>query len=119
MATPAHACARILSALEELVMQEAVVLTAGDLAAVGEIQSRIEPLVAFLATQDEDVMDADFKARVAALYAARADSAASLKAQMARNRAEVLAISGRQRVIAQVAPAYGAAAAPATLSLVG
>jgi len=34
MATPAHACARILSALEELVMQEAVVLTAGDLAAV-------------------------------------------------------------------------------------
>ncbi len=119
MATPAPACTRILTALEELVMQEAVILKAGDLSAVVEIQSRIEPLVAFLATQGGSALDADVKSRVTALYKARTHSVAWLNAQMTRNRTELLAISSRQRVIAQVAPAYGAAAAPATLSLVG
>lgn len=119
MAATAHASMRILSALEELVMQEAVILKGGDLAAVAELQLRIEPLVAFLATPGESVLDADVEARVAILHSARADSVAWLNSQMARNRAELLAISGRQRVIAQVAPAYGTAAAPATLSLVG
>lgn len=119
MSIPAHACTRILSALEELVMQEAVILRAGDLAAVVDIQSRIEPLVVFLAAQGESGLDADVKARVSALYASRTHSVAWLNAQMACNRAELHALSSRQRVIAQVAPAYRTGAAPATLSLVG
>ena len=119
MSNPAQACARILSALEELVRQEVVTLKAGDLSAMVDIQARIEPLVAFLTTQAESALDADIKSRITALHATRADTVTLLTAQMARNRMELLAISGRQRVIAQVAPAYGAAAAPATLSLVG
>jgi hypothetical protein len=119
MSTPAQACTRILSALEELVKQEAAILKAGDLAAVADIQSRIEPLVVFLAAQGANGLDANLKARVGALHAARTHSVAWLNAQMARNRADLHALSSRQRVIAQVAPAYGTGAAPATLSLVG
>ena len=118
MSTPPDSCARILVALEELVRQENVLLQAGEVAAVVEIQSRTEPLVAFLATQ-EGQLEADARARIIALHAMRTQSLASLSAQMARNRTELRAISGRQRVIAQVAPAYGVASAPATLSLVG
>jgi len=119
MSTPAQACTRILSALEELVREEMVTLKSGDLSAMVDIQARIEPLVDFLMAQAEGALDADVKSRITALHATRADTVTLLIAQMARNRTELLAISGRQRVIAQLAPAYGTAAAPATLSLVG
>jgi hypothetical protein len=49
METPAQRCARIVSALEDLVNQEAAALRAGDFDAVNEIQDRAAPLVEFLA----------------------------------------------------------------------
>ncbi len=120
MASSAQTCTRILSALEELVGQEVAVLRTGDYSALVEIQSRAEPLVSFLRDHAETGLDDALKARLVTLHAMRKGTVASLHAQMARNRAELRAISGRQRVVAQMAPAYGSAAAmPSTLSLVG
>ena len=101
-------CTRILTALEDLVAQESAVLQVGEYGALESIQVQAEPLVTFLASQPEAAFAAGLEQRILALHAARRRNAHRLDQEMARNRDELRVLSGRQGLIARVAPAYGA-----------
>ncbi len=101
-------CTRILTALEDLVAQESAVLQVGDYAALESIQVQAGPLVIFLASQPEAAFAAGLEGRILALQAARNRNATRLNQEMARNRDELRVLSGRQGLVARVAPAYGA-----------
>lgn len=100
-------CARILAALEDLVAQEGAVLQSGDYAALDHIQTQAGALIAFLAAQPQ-TSRAGLGAQLLGLQATRRRHAAHLEQAMASNRDELRVISGRQGLMARVAPAYGA-----------
>jgi len=106
MESPPRKFTRLLTALDELVGQEAATLAARDYAAVGEIQRRAEPLVAGLAALGAEAADETARARVAALLARRQHSLDFLETQLATARAELLAVQESARRVAQIAPVY-------------
>ncbi|MEO6243835.1 MAG: hypothetical protein ABIQ12_00250 [Opitutaceae bacterium] len=108
METPVQRCVRIAAALENIVGQEAAALGAGDYAAVLTLQERAEPLVAFLSEQGRaSADDADLRARIAAVQAPRARSAALLESEIELARAELEESRFAQRQRAKIGPAYG------------
>ncbi len=100
---------RLLSALDDLVTQEAMTVKAGDYAAVGDIQRRADPLVSMIATLGPEVDDAMARARVAALLARRQHNIDFIEAQLATARDELEAVQESIRRMAKMAPVYGRA----------
>jgi hypothetical protein len=112
METPAQRCARIVSALEDLVNQEAAALRAGDFDAVNEIQDRAAPLVEFLALHATEGDTPQLRQRIGTLETQRQRSADELDAGIARLRDEMQRTTVARRRVAQIAPVYGRPSAP-------
>lgn len=120
MVSSESTCSRILAALEDLVEQESAVVHVGDYEALDRIQSQTEPLITFLAANASAAFAAGLQNRILALRATRHRTATKLSHDMTRNRDELRLVSGRQGLIARVAPAYGSnAGGSRQLSLVG
>ncbi len=111
MATHAHTCARLLTALEDLVSQEAVLLRAADYSGVLATQERAAPLVERLAAL-ATTADAAVRMRVAAVTALRSRSLEWLAGEMARVRTELSEMAASERQVARVAPVYMSNASP-------
>lgn len=107
METPAQKCARIISALEDLVAQEGAALGAGDFTAAHAIQERTEPLVSFLVSQPEHASEPRLRRRIEALHARRTQHSERLAGRIAQVRGELQETTLHRRHVAQVAPAYG------------
>lgn len=105
MASPAHTCARLLTALEDLASQEAVLLRAADFAGVLATQERAAPVVERLAALAATA-DAAVRLRVEAVIALRSRSLEWLAGEMARVRTELAGLEANERQIARVVPAY-------------
>ena len=86
---------RLVSALDELVAQEAANLACNDYAGVGEIQRRAAPVVAALANLGSDVADAMARAKVASLLSRRQNNIDLIESQLATTRAEFAAVRAR------------------------
>jgi len=121
MQTPAQRSARILSALEDLVAQEAAVLHARDFVAAAELAERAAPLIEFLTSDAGSAgLDSQLRRRIAALQERRRESEHWLAAQIALTREELRQTVVSQRRVACVAPVYGQGGARRPqLSLVG
>jgi hypothetical protein len=105
MAAPAHTCARLLAALEDLVSQEAVLLRAADYSGVLSTQERAAPLIERLAALAATA-DAAVRTRVAAVTVLRARSLEWLAGEIARVRIELAEMAVSERQVARVAPVY-------------
>jgi len=106
MATPAQTCARLLSALEDLVAQEALLLRAADFAGVLATQERAAPLVERLAAL-AGTADAAIRVRINGVLSLRSRSLEWLAAEMARVREDLQTMQVSSRRVAQIAPVYG------------
>jgi hypothetical protein len=107
MTAPLKKFNRLVGALEELVTQEAAVLAENNFEAVGEIQSRAQPLVEAIAGMGDDVSDAVARARVAGLLARRQHNIDFIESQLATARAELIAVQESTHRAAKIAPVYG------------
>ncbi len=107
METPVQKCARLVTALEDLVAQEAVCLQTRDFAAAISIQDRAAPLVEHLSLHGPNVADQALRRRVETLIARRNDTATWLATELRQTREQLLGLQASQRRVAKVAPAYG------------
>lgn len=106
MESPAQRCARVLTALEDLVAQEAAALAQRDFNAVLALQDRTAPLVEFLSrAAASDV--AELGPRFRALQEQRRQTSDRLAADIDSARAELQQTQVAQRRVAKIAPAYG------------
>ena len=112
METPAQMCVRLVTALEDLVAQEAATLQARDFAAAVVIQDRAAPLVSLLGTHGPAVADEALRARIAALLARRSQTGEWLSEQIRRVREELQRTEAAKRRVAQFAPVYSHADSP-------
>lgn len=121
METPTQMCARLVTALEDLVAQEAVCLQTRNFAAVVSIQDRALPLIELLVAHAADVLDPQLRERISAIIERRHETGAWLTAELERTRMELHAVQAGQRRAAQVAPVYGGrnTAPRSTLSVIG
>jgi hypothetical protein len=103
--TPALKFKRVLSALEDLVTQEALLLRAEDFAAVEALQNRTAPLVEFLAANPTAANEA-LRDRVGTVAARRSENDGELTRQMARVREELSLNQANRGRISQIMPAY-------------
>lgn len=107
MEPPRQKFSRLVTALGELIEQEASTLAARDFAAVGEIQRRAAPVVAGLAELGPDAADELSRVRIAALLTRRQRSLDLLETQLANARSELEALNEGSRRVTQVSPVYG------------
>lgn len=105
METPSQTVSRLLTALEDLVAQEALLLRADDLPAVLATQHRAGPLIERL-TLMSGTVDAAAEARMALLVSRRRESEAWLETQMNRVRSELGETRESQNRVARFAPVY-------------
>lgn len=106
--SPAHAVARLLTALEDLTGQETVLLRSGDVAGALRTQARAAPLVESLAGFAA-AAGAEARARIAAIVDHRRESENWLATALARERDELQRLRISQRRLVQFRPAYGSA----------
>jgi hypothetical protein len=118
METSAQTCARLVSALEDLMSQEAATLEARDFPAAIALQNRAAPLIEHLVTHEAEIVDRGLRQRILALIVRRNKTGEWLAEQVARTRQELDETQGAQRRVAQVAPAYGHGGAPVRRQLV-
>ena len=109
MEAPGQKFYRLVSALDDLVAQEAANVAARDYAAVADIQSRANPLVAALASLGAGAADAMARARVASLLSRRQGNIELIDSQLATARAELQAVQESTGRVARIAPTYGRA----------
>lgn len=124
METAAQTCARLVTALEDLVAQETSALQARDFAAAIEIQERAAPLVDHLVAHADDIVEPRLRERIGKIREHRHRSGEWLAEQIEHTRQELLQMHASRRRVAQVAPAYGsgrgtAMAGHSRLSVVG
>jgi hypothetical protein len=107
MQTPAQRCARIVTALEDLVSQETAALANHDYAAVLTLQERTAPLIDFIVTNGAAYVTApELRARLDLLQRRRGQNSASLTAEIDRARSDFQETCAAQRRVASIAPAY-------------
>ena len=107
----AQTFARLLTALEDLLTQEAVLLQVADYPGVLALQQRSAPLVDRLASLAAHA-DAAVRRRVAAVVARRAEAMELLAAEITRTRVELSDMQASQHRAARIAPVYGSTPAP-------
>lgn len=112
METAAQACARLVTALEDLAAQEAVCLQTRNFDAVVSIQNRAAPLVEHLAKHGPEVADDELRNRIAAVLARRTETGAWLMAEIERTRERLNSLQANQRRVSKIAPAYSQSAGP-------
>jgi hypothetical protein len=105
METLSHRCVRLLSALEELVAQEALLIAARDFHALRVVQERAAPLVEALASV-AGAADLEVRRRVAALTKFRENSRELLARQIEGAREELQVLERSQHRVARIAPVY-------------
>ena len=105
--------ARLLTAAETLVTEEALQLRVGDFSAVAATQARIGSIFERLVSGAPTAGAAE-RARVADLNERRNATAAWLRAELGRVGAELGAARRRTRELARFTPAYAATAGRAT-----
>ncbi len=120
MARAAQTFPRLLTALEDLISQEEVLLRAADYLGVLATQERAAPLVDRLAGL---AMHADLatRSRITALVARRTEGLELLAAEIERTRVELSEMQASQHRAARIAPVYGSLLTPMVgrLSAVG
>jgi hypothetical protein len=116
METPAQTCARLVTALEDLVAREAATLDARDFEAVIEIQARCAPLVELLGAHATDVTDTTLRERIRALLARRQQTGEWLSEQIEKTREALAEANEGRRRVRQIAPVYGRGVGAASAS---
>jgi len=106
MTAPGATADRLLTALEELVAQECVLMQARDFPGAVAIQERTAALVAELAARAGDAAVAALRPRVAAVIARREENIASIEVQRVRWQAERCRIDEARARLARIAPVY-------------
>ena len=109
MEAPGEKFNRLVSALDDLVTQEAANVALGDFEAVLEIQRRTGPLVAAVASLGAGVANAMAQARIASLLSRRQGNIELIESQLATVRAEMRAVQESAGRVARIAPVYGRA----------
>ncbi len=120
MTPAAQTFTRLLTALEDLITQEGVLLRAADFPGVLATQQRCAPLVdrlVGLATH----ADTAVRTRIAAIITRRAEGMELLAEEIARTRVELSEMQASQHRAARLAPVYGSLLVPVAgkLSAVG
>ena len=105
METPAHRLHRWISALEDLVGRETLLLRGGDPRAAREVQDRIGALIGELAGQAA-AADVPARARIAAIVAQRRASEVWLQSALEQGRAELRRVEADRRRLVRMRPAY-------------
>lgn len=120
METAAQSCARLVTALEDLVAQETVALGNRDYAAASAIQDRAEPVVEWI-TAHASSMAPGLRERLAAIVDRRAANGVLLEHELGQARDGLQQIGATRRRMAKIAPAYGGdtPTPPARLSAIG
>jgi hypothetical protein len=112
MEAPAHACVRVIAALDDLVEQEAAALRNEDWTAVAGLQERIGPLVDFLTLEGmQGTNGSELRDRMAAVYARREGTSRLLARTIEQTKRDLEQTRVVRRRVAQIAPAYAGIAA--------
>ena len=106
METPSETARRLLSALDELVMQETMLIRTMDFVEAVEVRERATPLVARLCTLAEDPTVQQLRPRVTALLDRCSQNFHFLDTQLQRLQGELDRISAARGRLRKVAPAY-------------
>jgi len=109
MEAPGQKFYRLITALDDLVAQEAAGVSARDYETVADLQRRADPLVTALAELGSRVTDAVARARVASLLSRRQGNLDLIESQLATTRAELRAVQQSTGRVARIAPVYGRA----------
>ncbi|MBI2517604.1 MAG: hypothetical protein HYV95_11940 [Opitutae bacterium] len=117
METPLQTAKRLITALEELVAQEAANLRNLDLVEAVQVTERAAPLVQKLGELANEPGVAPLRPRVEALIIQRQQSTQMLDSHLARMQSELRRIDEARARLSKVAPAYGSGGAPAVSRL--
>lgn len=113
METPGQSATRLLTALEELVMEETTLIRTMDFVEAVEVRERSNPLVERLCALAIDHEVSAMWPRVSALLARWSQNHHFLDAQLARLQGELNRVTEARRRLRRVVPAYvGAATVP-------
>lgn len=107
METPLQTSLRLLSALEELVGQETLLIRTMDFVEAVDLQERAAPLVEKLCALAAVPEVAALRPRVAALTERRGQNHHFLDTQLARIQGELARVNEARGRLHRVAPAYG------------
>jgi hypothetical protein len=107
METPLQAALRLLSALEELVGQETLLIRTMDFVEAVDLQERAGPLVEKLCALAAVPEVAALRPRVAGLMERRGQNHHFLDTQLARIQGELARVNEARGRLRRVAPAYG------------
>ena len=117
METPLETARRLLTALDELVMQETMLIRTMDFVEAVEVRERATPLVSRLCALAEDPAVQQLRPHVAALLERSSQNFHFLDSQLQRLQGELDRISSARGRLRKVAPAYrGAAPAESRLN---
>ncbi len=106
METPRQTCARLLTALEDLVVQEAVLVRAEDFPALVRTERQAAPLVERLVALAGSADEAG-RARVRALLVRRTEAQAVLSVAIKTIGEALRQTQDSQRRVSQIGPVYG------------
>ncbi len=106
MATPLETATRLLTALEELVMEETLLIRTMDFVEAVDVQERSAPLVEKLCALAADPAVATLRGRVAGLIDRCNQNYHFLDSQLNRLQSELDRVATARRRLRSVAPAY-------------
>jgi hypothetical protein len=117
METPLQTATRLLTALEDLVAQETLLIRTMEFVGAVELQERAAPLVQRLCGLAEHAGVQELRPRVAGLLERHGQNHHFLDAQLARLQQELERVSGARGRLRRVAPAYQRTQDPAASRL--
>jgi len=106
MATPLETAQRLLTALEELVMQETVLIRTMDFVEAVEVRERAAPLVVRLCALAEDPIVTALRPRVTGLLDRYSQNHHFIDTQLQRLQVELDRVNAARSRLRKVAPAY-------------
>ena len=106
MAAPRETAQRLLTALEELVMQESLLIRTMDFVEAVEVRERAAPLVAQLCALAEDPLVTALQPRVAGLLDRCSQNHHFLDTQLQRLQVELDRVTAARNRLRQMAPVY-------------
>lgn len=113
MESPGEAATRLLTALEELVMQETLLIRTMDFIEAVEIQERAAPLVEKLCALAVDPAVSVLQGRVAGLLERLGQNHHFLDGQLTRLQVELDRVAAARSRLRRVAPVYRVGSGPA------
>ncbi len=107
MSSPDSKFLRLLTVLEEFAGQESMLLCAGDITAIRELQARAEPVLAELTRGQHGPLAPTVQGRLAALLTRRRGNQQLLDEKFAEVQAELERTRDNLQTIGRIAPVYG------------